>query len=117
MVHVEDVLNHEYIVNQKWAVRKMAQSHGSDKSLAYIHGFNSGVELLCAKAEFSNPAIAEGVRELASGMTDENTEALRSLMNTQNETIVAFASPSLDPSNLPPERASEDRGVPVANPE
>ena len=88
MSPVEEFPNHEYTLNQKWAMRKMVQSHDSDKNLAYVHGFNSGIELLCDRAELSHPAIAEHVRELARGMADENKEALRSMMSEPKDISV-----------------------------
>jgi len=69
----------------------MVQSHDSDKKLAYIHGFVSGIELLCARADCSNPAIAEGIRELAHGMADENREALRSMLSKRKEIVAGLA--------------------------
>ena len=75
----EDLLMHEYKLNQKWAVTRMIQSYESDEELAYIHGFDAGIDLLCAKAKLSNPAIAECVRELAGKMAEETAETLRSL--------------------------------------
>ena len=49
------------------------------EKLAYIHGFDAGVDLLCAKARLSNPAIAENVRELAGKMAEETAETLRAM--------------------------------------
>jgi hypothetical protein len=91
MFNTEDSLKREYALNQKWAVMRMIQSHDSDKNLAYIHGFDAGIDLLCAKAEFSNPAIAEGVRELARGMAEETAKTLRSLIGEKKEIIVRLA--------------------------
>jgi hypothetical protein len=75
----EDSLRHDYLLNHKWAVTRMAQSYDSDKKLAYIHGFDAGMELLCAKARLSHPEIAESVKELAGKIAEETAETLRSL--------------------------------------
>jgi hypothetical protein len=91
MFNKEDSLKHEYALSQKWAVTRMIQSYESDEKLAYIHGFDAGIDLLCAKAEFSNPAIAEGVRELARGMAEETAKTLRSLIGEKKEIIVRLA--------------------------
>jgi hypothetical protein len=91
MFNTEDSLKHEYALNQKWAVLRMIQSHDSDRNLAYIHGFDAGIDLLCAKAELSNPAIAEGIRELARGMAEETAKTLRSLVREKREIIISLA--------------------------
>lgn len=65
MFSKEELLKFEYLLNQKWAVTRMVQSYDSDDKMAYIHGFDAGIDLLCSKAKLSNPAIAESVRELA----------------------------------------------------
>jgi hypothetical protein len=80
----EDSLRYEYVLNHKWAVTRMIQSYDSDKKLAYIHGFDAGMELLCAKARLSNPEIAESVKELAGKIAEETAEALRSLTDKEN---------------------------------
>jgi hypothetical protein len=85
----DDVLKHEYRLNQKWAVTRMIQSYDSDNKLAYIHGFDAGIDLLCSKAKVSNPAIAQGIRELADKMAEETAETLRALMHDKSYTIVA----------------------------
>ncbi|HKN75853.1 MAG TPA: hypothetical protein VJW94_11795 [Candidatus Acidoferrum sp.] len=81
MFSKEDLLKLEYLLNQKWAVTRMVQSYESDEKLAYIHGFDAGIDLLCAKAKLSNPAIAESVKELAGKMAEETAETLRSLID------------------------------------
>ena len=91
MLPVEELSSRQYILNQQWAVRKMVQSHGSDKNLAYIHGFEAGIELLCDRVALSNSGIAEILRALARGMANENTEALRSVMSQQREIIFGVA--------------------------
>jgi hypothetical protein len=58
---------------------------------AYIHGFDAGIDLLCAKAKVSNPAIAQGIRELADKMAEETAETLRTLMHDKSCTIVAHS--------------------------
>jgi hypothetical protein len=88
MFSKEDPLKVEYLLNQKWAVTRMIQSYESDEKLAYIHGFDAGIDLLCAKAKLSNPAMAENVRELARKMAEETAETLRSLLN-EKERIAA----------------------------
>jgi hypothetical protein len=79
MLSKEDLLKCEYLLNQKWAVTRMIQSYESDEKLAYIHGFDAGIDLLCAKAKLSHPAIAENVKELAGKMAEETAATLRSL--------------------------------------
>lgn len=79
MFSKEDLVKFEYLLNQKWAVTRMIQSYESDEKLAYIHGFDAGIDLLCVKAKLSNPAIAENVRELAGKMAEETAETLRSM--------------------------------------
>lgn len=80
----KDSLRYEYLLNHKWAVTRMVQSYESDKKLAYIHGFDAGMELLCAKAKLSNPEIAECVKELAGKIAEETAETLRSLTDKKN---------------------------------
>lgn len=75
----KDSLRYEYLLNHTWAVTRMVQSYESDKNLAYIHGFDAAMELLCAKAKLSKPEIAESVKELAGKITEETAETLRSL--------------------------------------
>jgi hypothetical protein len=79
MLSKEDLLKCEYLLDQKWAVTRMIQSYESDEKLAYIHGFDAGIDLLCAKAKLSHPAIAENVKELAGKMAEETAATLRSL--------------------------------------
>jgi hypothetical protein len=79
MFRDENPLKFEYLLNHKWAVTRMIQSYDSDKKLAYIHGFDAGMELLCAKARLSNPEIAESVKGLAGKIAEETAETLRSL--------------------------------------
>jgi hypothetical protein len=91
MFSKEELLKFEYLLNQKWAVTRMVQSYDSDDKMAYIHGFDAGIDLLCAKAKLSNPAIAESVRELAGKMAEETAETLRS-MKDQKRLINAVTS-------------------------
>jgi hypothetical protein len=84
MFSEEDLLKVEYLLNQKWAVTRMIQSYESDEKLAYIHGFDAGIDMLCAKAKLPNPAIAENLRELASKMAEETAETLRSLLDKKD---------------------------------
>jgi hypothetical protein len=79
MLSREDLLKCEYLLNQKWALTRMIQSYESDEKLAYIDGFDAGIDLLCAKARLSHPAIAENVRELAGKMAEETAATLRVL--------------------------------------
>jgi|HubBroStandDraft_5_1064220.scaffolds.fasta_scaffold419439_2 hypothetical protein len=72
----ENVLKDEYTFSQNWAVMKMIRSYESDQSSAYIRGFDAGIDLLYAKARFSNPAIAQDIRNLADKMAEETAEAL-----------------------------------------
>lgn len=85
-----DLLKQAYTLNQKWAVTKMIQSYESDEKLAYIHGFDAGIDLLCARAAWSDPAIAESVRELANELTEETARTLRSLRGDKREIIVGL---------------------------
>jgi hypothetical protein len=55
--------------------------------LAYIHGFDAGIDLLCAKAKLTNPAICEDIRELANKMAEETAETMRSMLG-QNKAVV-----------------------------
>jgi len=84
MFSKEELLKFEYLLNQKWAVTRMIQSYESDEKLAYIHGFDAGIDLLCAKAKLSNPAISENVKELAGKMAEETAETLRSLSDKKH---------------------------------
>jgi len=83
----EDLLKHEYTLNQKWAVTRMIQSYNSDDKLAYIHGFDAGIDLLCAKAKVSDPSIAQSIRRLADKMAEETAETLRSSMHENKHVI------------------------------
>jgi hypothetical protein len=85
----EDPLKHEYMLNQKWAVTRMIQSYDSDDKLAYIHGFDAGIDLLCAKAKLSDPVLAQGIRELADKMAEETADTLRSLMREHRQMILS----------------------------
>ena len=87
----EDSLRYEYLLNHKWAVTRMVQSYDSDKKLAYIHGFDAGMELLCAKARLSNPEIAESVKELAGKIAEETAETLRSLTDKKKALAAKIA--------------------------
>ncbi|MGC1483901.1 MAG: hypothetical protein WA789_08915 [Candidatus Acidiferrum sp.] len=91
MVSAENLLKYEYMLNQEWAVRKMIQSYESDSKLAYIHGFDAGIDLLCAKAKLSNPPLAEAVKELAGKLAEETAQTLRSLMDKKSEIILGLA--------------------------
>jgi hypothetical protein len=86
MLSKEDLLKCEYLLDHKWAVTRMIQSYESDEKLAYIHGFDAGIDLLCAKAKLSHPAIAENVKELAGKMAEETAATLRSL--TQKKKLI-----------------------------
>jgi hypothetical protein len=79
MFNEEKSLKYEYLLNHKWAVTRMIQSYDSDEKLAYIHGFDAGIDLLCTKVKLSKPEIAEIVKELAGKIAEETAEALRSL--------------------------------------
>jgi hypothetical protein len=81
----------EYMLNQGWAVRKMIQSYESDPKLAYIHGFDAGIDLLCAKAKLSNPAIAKGIRELADKMAEETAKTLRTVLGEEKAVVITVA--------------------------
>lgn len=81
----------EYMLNQGWAVRKMIQSYESDPRLAYIHGFDAGIDLLCAKVKLSNPAAAEVVRELANKMAEETAKTLRSKLGEKEAVVISVA--------------------------
>ncbi len=83
-------LKHEYASSQIWTVMKMIRSYETDQSLAYIHGFDAGIDLLCAKAKSLNPAMAEGIRELANKMAEETAEKLRSMMGTKDVTVISL---------------------------
>ena len=80
MFRTEDFLENEYTLNQRWAVTKMIQSYESDPSLAYIHGFDAGIDLLRTKAKLSNPTIAEDIRELTDRLAEETAKTLRSML-------------------------------------
>jgi hypothetical protein len=90
MFRTEEFLKHEYTFNQRWAVRKMIQSYESDPKLAYIHGFDAGIDLLCAKAKLSNPVIAAAIRELADKMAEETAKTLRSMLGQEKATVVSL---------------------------
>jgi hypothetical protein len=90
MLSKEDLLKCEYLLNQKWAVTRMIQSYESDEKLAYIHGFDAGIDLLCAKAKLSHPAIAENVKELAGKMAEETAATLRLL--TEKKRLITSAT-------------------------
>jgi hypothetical protein len=87
MFSKEDSLKHEYILNQRWAVTKMVQSYESDPKLAYIHGFDAAIALLCAKAKLSNPAISDGMKELADKMAEETASTLRSMLEQKERML------------------------------
>lgn len=91
MFRTEEFLKHEYMFNQRWAVRKMIQSYESDSKLAYIHGFDAGIDLLCAKAKVSNPAIAAAIRELADKMAEETAKTLRSMLGEEKAMVMSLA--------------------------
>jgi len=71
MLRPNDVLTHDYELNHKWTITRIIQSYESDTKLAYIHGFDAGIHLLCEKAKLSSPAIADDVRKLANEMFEE----------------------------------------------
>jgi hypothetical protein len=77
------------MLNQKWAVTRMIQSYNSDDKLAYIHGFDAGIDLLCAKAKVCDPAIAQSIRKLADKMAEETAESLRSSLRDNRCIILA----------------------------
>jgi hypothetical protein len=87
MFSKDDSLQHEYMLNLRWAVTKMIQSYESDPHLAYIHGFDAAIALLCAKAKLSNPEISQGMKELADKMAEETAYTLRS-MQEQKERLL-----------------------------
>lgn len=91
MFRTEEFLKHEYMFNQRWAVRKMIQSYESDSKLAYIHGFDAGIDLLCAKAKVSNPVIAAAIRELADKMAEETAKTLRSMLGEEKAMVISVA--------------------------
>jgi hypothetical protein len=84
-------LKQEYTSNQNWAVMKMIQSYESDPKLAYIHGFDAGIDLLCSKARLSNPELAESIRSLADKMAEETAETLRSMRGEKKVLIISLA--------------------------
>jgi len=84
-------LKHEYASSQNWTVLKMIRSYESDRNLAYIHGFDAGIALLCAKAKSSNPAMAAGIRELANKMAEETAETLRSMLGEKSAVVISLA--------------------------
>ena len=90
MSRTDDFLKQDYALNQRWTVMKMIQSYESDPGLAYIHGFDAGIDLLCAKAKLSNPAIAQGVRELADKMAEETAKTLRSILCEKRAMVVSL---------------------------
>lgn len=83
----EDSLKYEYALNQRWTVRKMIQCYESDSRLGYIHGFDAGIDLLCARVRLSNPAIAEGIEELAAKMAEETAKTLRSMLGEKEQLL------------------------------
>lgn len=83
-------LKHEYASSQTWTVMKMIRSYESDQSLAYIHGFDAGIDLLCAKAKSSNPAMADDIRELANKMAEETAERLRLILGKKSITVISL---------------------------
>ena len=91
MSEPENVLKHEYTLSQNWAVMKMIQSYELDPRLAYIHGFDAGIDLLCAKARLSNPTIAEGIRNLADKMAEETAEALRLMLGEKDAAVISLS--------------------------
>lgn len=84
---MEDSLKYEHMLNQRWAVTKMIQCYESDSKLAYIHGFDAGIDLLCARARLSNPAIAEDIKELAAKMAEEIAKTLRSILGEKERSL------------------------------
>jgi hypothetical protein len=66
----------------------MIESCDSDENLAYFHGFDAGIGLLCAKAGLSDPSLAQGLRQLADKMAEETAEALRFLMHEDSYIII-----------------------------
>ena len=99
MFSKEDSLEFEYMLSQRWTVTKMIQSYESDPKLAYIHGFDTAIALLCAKAKVSNPRISEGLKELADKMAEETAATLRSMLE-QKERSLESQPRSLCSSNL-----------------
>ncbi len=91
MCRTEDSLKQDYALNQRWTVTKMIQSYESDPGLAYIHGFDAGINLLCAKAKLSNPAIAKGIRELADKMAEETAKTLRTVLGEEKAVVITVA--------------------------
>lgn len=87
MFSTEDSFKHEYALKQKWAVRKMLQCYESDSQLAYIHGFDAGIDLLCERAKLSNPTFAKGIEQLAAKMAEETAEALRSMLGEKERLL------------------------------
>lgn len=83
----KELLQHEYTLNHKWIVTRIVQSYELDEKLAYVHGFDAGISLLCEKARLSSPAIAEEVRELVKEMVEETARTLRSLSPNRKEII------------------------------
>jgi len=83
-------LKQEYALNQSWTVMKMIQSYESDQRLAYIHGYEAGIDLLCAKAKLANPAIADAIRELADKMAKETEETLRSMVSNKRTVVISL---------------------------
>jgi hypothetical protein len=91
MSSAEDVLKQEYAINHQWAAMKIIQSAESDPTLAYIHGFDAGIDLLCAKAKFSSPAIAEDIRNLADKMAEETAETIRSMLGEKKAALISLS--------------------------
>jgi|HubBroStandDraft_6_1064221.scaffolds.fasta_scaffold47393_7 hypothetical protein len=103
MSRTEDFQKHEYMLNQRWALAKVIQSAESDPKRAYIHGFDAGIDLLCAKIKLSNPAMAEAVREVADKMAEETAKTLRSMAGEKSVAVTGPVSPqqSAEFSTLP----------------
>jgi hypothetical protein len=91
MLTRNDVLKHDYALNHKWTITRIIQSYESDEKLAYIHGFDAGIGLLCEKAKLSSPAIAEDVRKLANEMFEEAARTLRELRRDKEEVTIRFS--------------------------
>ncbi|MGB8473376.1 MAG: hypothetical protein WCE61_04740 [Candidatus Acidiferrum sp.] len=90
MLTPQELLKHEYELNHKWAVTRISLSYEFDEKLAYVHGFDAGINLLCEKAKFSSPAIAEDVRKLANEMIEETARRLRALRHDKEKVFVGL---------------------------
>lgn len=84
------VLKHDYELNHTWTITRIIQSYESDEKLAYIHGFDAGIHLLCEKAKLSSPALAEDVRKLANEIFEEAARTLRALRTDNDEVNIRF---------------------------